>query len=700
MLTKFILYYDNFSQQYELQPDDLKNWDEIKCCYKRSEYSGIVRSFTSKFEFCNEAYRIIMDLFDRKGFASRARLDMMVMNDRWEYDCEFTAELDFSTLTYTHTILSINAIDNGTAAVIKANKSTKFEFVVGEDIPTCGEYVFDRLQILETATYEITQGESQSDGSLKGTYTTDQNKRLYVGRTGYEMGVGKVLLLNEDQTNEAKGCMFKAMKSTSVNFEWHVNVWLEGGCGRLVLMKNDEELYELSHAVKAKQRFRPGISSWSSIEQVMNYIHSDPYLSHDWAVESWDGDWVVVNGIVWEVRQNNGNTWENTGKSLVEYCTITFSDSKTFNVSVDDEVWIKFDATKETNYQIASSLFEFSWKARGSAVRIDAIRPLDLLEAIIMKFQGAMPDVGISDYDTRLANTLILASESVRAIPGAKIYASFNDFCNWMETVFGYTYEIDEEAYGMLIFKHRKEIFKDNAPVVEIPSATNIKYSIEKSVLYATINVGYAKKDYEGVNGRDEFNFNNTYQTGYTVTEKKLELKSPFRADSYGLEFNVQKRGEDTTDDSSDKDVFFVLGRQSGLDYYTVRNKSVVGAISNTMINGEFSPMECAAKNREFISLMATEMELIFASSEGNSDITIAGVKMSDNLIYEDLEMLTPGELTFTCEDIDMPADFNSLIKVRTEDFIYRGYIKDISRRYANPEAIEMTIMIKDKTPC
>lgn len=697
MLTKFILYYDNFSQQYELQPDDLKNWDEIKCCYKRTGYSGIVRSFTSKFEFCNEAYRIIMEMFDKKGFAARARLDMMVMNDRWEYDCEFTAELDFATLTYTHTILSINAIDNDTAAVIKANKSTKFEFVVGEDIPTCGQYIFDRLRVIENAKYTITQGESQEDGSLKGTYTTDQNNRLFIGRTSFEMGVGKVLLLNEDQTNDTDGRLFKAMKSVSIDFNWNVVVWLEVGCGRLVLMKNNSELYELCHAVSASKRWRPGIPSWSSIEAVKSYMASNHIGSDDLD----DGMWVVINGIVWCVSHDAvGQFWENTGKTVKEYCSLSFSDSKTIQVGTNDKIWIKFDSSSQRDYQIASSSFEFSWTARGASERIDAIWPLDLLEAIIMKFQGGMPDVGISNFDSRLANTLILASESVRGIPGAKIYASFNDFCNWMETVFGYTYEIDEEAYGMLIFKHRKEIFKYNAPVVEIGSAIDVKYSIEKSVLYSSVTVGYNQKDYEGVNGRDEFNFNNTYQTGYTVTDKKLELKSPFRADSYGLEFLVQKRGEDTTDDSSDKDVFFVLGQSYNGDYKTVRNKSVTGAISNTMINGEFSPMECAFANKEFISLMTDNMILSFASSEGNSEITVGGMQMNENLALDDCEMLSAGELTFTCEDVEMPADINSLIKVRTEDFIYRGFIKDVSRRYANPEAIEMTIMIKDKTPC
>lgn len=698
MLTKFILHYDNFRQQYELQPDDLKNWDEIQCCYKRTGYNGVVRSFTSRFEFCNEAYYIIMEQFDKYGFATRARLDMMVMNDRWEFDCEFSAELDFATLTYTHTVLSLHAIDNGTAAVIKANKSTKFEFVVGEDIPVCGSYIFDRLRVLENAKYAISQGESQSDGSLKGTYTTDQNQRLFIGRTSYEMGVGKVLLLNEDQTNDADGRLFKAMKSATIECEWSVNVWSETGCGRLVLMKNDTEIRELTVAISGRKRWLPGIPSWSSIEAVKSYMASNHIGSDDLT----DGMWIVINDIVWEVRHDNvGYGWENTGKTVNEYCTVSFSGTRTFQVVANDRVWIKFDSASDRNYQIASSSINFNWTARGEAARIDAIRPLDLLEAIVMKFQGGMPDVGISDFDSRLANTLILASESVRGIPGAKIYASFNDICDWLETVFGYTYEIDEEAYGMLMFKHRKEIFKYNAPVVEISSALDVKYSVEKSVLYSSVNVGYNKKDYEGVNGRDEFNFSNTYQTGFTVADKKLELKSPFRADSYGLEFNVQKRGEDTTDDSSDKDVFFVLGQPtSNGDFKTVRNKSVVGAISSTMINGEFCPMECVYANREFISLMTSNMELSFASSEGNSEITVGGVKMSEDLALDDCEMLTAGELTFFCEDFEMPADINSLIKVRTEDFIYRGYLKDASRRYACPEAIEMTIMVKDKTPC
>jgi len=96
------------------------------------------------------------------------------------YEPLFYCDLDFSSLTYTEYVLSMNAIDDSIASRIKAAKSTKFEFVVGEDIPVNGtKYLFDRIKMLETATYAITGGESAEDGSLTGDYTTDNNHRIY-----------------------------------------------------------------------------------------------------------------------------------------------------------------------------------------------------------------------------------------------------------------------------------------------------------------------------------------------------------------------------------------------------------------------------------------------------------------------------------------------------------------------------------------
>ncbi len=179
-----------------------------------------------------------------------------------------------------------------------------------------------------------------------------------------------------------------------------------------------------------------------------------------------------------------------------------------------------------------------------------------------------------------------------------------------------------------------------------------------------------------------------------------MELKSPFRADSYGIEFLVEKRDQDTTDNSSDKDIFFVSGVEKGGYFQTNRTPKIENSITDSLFNGEFSPMQCAGVNREYISLMAYSMVLKFASTEGNGNIKINGIGMSDDLWLEDCEMLTAGELKFTCSDQRIPKDKNCLIRVKSKDFIYEGFIRQVSFMLARPETVEYTIMIKTKTPC
>jgi len=218
MLTKYKLRIG--SNEYELQDDDLKNWDEVKCVFKRADFGGVVRTFTSKFEFTNEAYRLLMQEYDLRGFRASATITIYVINDNWMYEPLFYCDLDFSSLTYTEYVLSMNAIDDSIASRIKAAKSTKFEFVVGEDIPVNGtKYLFDRIKMLETATYAITGGESAEDGSLTGDYTTDNNHRIYVGLTNSEIAIGKAVHLNEDQ-EPGDGYLFLSKESLDITLEY------------------------------------------------------------------------------------------------------------------------------------------------------------------------------------------------------------------------------------------------------------------------------------------------------------------------------------------------------------------------------------------------------------------------------------------------------------------------------------------------
>lgn len=697
MLTKYILQIG--SEEYELSKDDLKNWSEVKCVYKRAEYGGIVRSFTSKFDFVNKAYRMLLSEFDKKGFNAKATLSLYIIDNNWNYNLEYSCDLDFASMTYTEHVLSINAIDDSVEGIIKANRSTKYEFIVGEDIPiNQTKFLYDRIKLLETATYAISEGESESDGSLLGEYTPDKNYRLYVGLTNSELSIGGGTYLNDSQAN-GDGYMFSSMKSLEITLEYSISVALEVGCAALVLMLNDIPIKELHRAVNGKSPFL-GFDQ-PSIDAVKNYIESDYDLKHRWATESWDGVWVTVKGIVWVVEtvpMVNTNQWVSTGKTREEYCTKEEHDTITFKTRPGDKVWLKYDSDKNSAYKIINSSLKFSWESKGMPVVIDSINPGVLLEHLLVKM-GVNYDSIILDPTGAIQDTLILPAECIRAIPGAKIQVSFKDFCDWFETVFGYIYVINEE-YGIIEFKHRAELFSTEAEIIELNDAVGFEYSSDQSVIYSSIVAGYDKKDYDSVNGRDEFNFNSTYTTGYNVTEKKLELKSPFRADSYGLEFLVTKRNQETTDNSGDKDIFFVKGVRDGGYLKPNRVPVIQNSITSTLINGEFSPMHCIGANREYISIMAPSLVLNFASTEGNGSIVIDGIGMSDDLWLEDCEMLTAGQLKFTSGELNLPKDMNCLIRVKSNDYIYEGFIRQISFALERPEAVEYTIMIKTKTPC
>lgn len=696
MLTKYKLLIG--STEYELQDDDLKNWDEVICVYKRAEYGGVVRSFTSKFEFVNKAYRLLMDEFDRKGLFAKAKMLFYVIDNNWRYNLTYQCDLDFATLTYSDYVLSMHAMDNSVASIIRGNKSVKYEFLVGEDVPTTvPQFLFDRLKMIETATYEITEGSNNDDGSLTGEYTTDKNYRLYVGLTNSEIAVGGTMLFNDDQTY-GDGFMLQPTKATEITLDYSIIVDYEVGCAPLILMNNNTPILQLHGGLNGRRRFLA--YDQPSLDAVMNYINSDVYYRNDWANNDWSGHWVTIQGIAWVVERDslNSNVWVNTGKKESEFLKVGVSDTITFNVHHGDKIWLKFNSDTDRDYKIYSSSLKFSWQAKGKPVTISSIAPNELLKRILWKM-GVDMDSTISTFNPVISRTLLLPAECIRNIPGAKIYVSFNDFCKWMEAVFGYIYVIDDEN-GILEFKHRSEIFTDSATVIEIEGARDFSYQTESDVLYSSVIVGYDKKDYDSVNGRDEFNFNTSYTTDYTVVGKKLELISPFRADSYGIEFLVEKRDQDTTDNSNDKDVFFVQGIEQGEYYVPNRTPVIKNSITGTLINGEFSPIYCVWVNREYISLMASDLTLRFASSEGNANIMINNIGMSDDLALEDCKMLTAGELQFTCGDLRIPNDVNSLIRVKSKDYIYEGYIRQVSFTLARPEAVEYTIMIKTKTPC
>lgn len=812
MLTKYYIEIDG--ARSEIPKECIKNWDEIKCVYKRADYSGVTRSFSSQFEFVGEMYDKLMALYLRDGVNAVAVLSLYVITDRWEWEEQFTCPLDFSTITWDNYILKLNCVDNSLAALIKANKGTKYEFNIGSDIKPNSSFNFDRMPMAENITYGFTNGDSY-DNCADILVKQTQNTRMWMGNIGDEITINQTINWNDDQEDNADGYLFSAEKDVEVTLDYEYSYRSDYGNGAglqfvLGIIRNGQAV--------------AGQMSWNlgSIvkDKILSGSYSDPGQLPP-AGNTYDSTYAIIQGIVW-MCQYCGHTmpngtpyeWRSLKKTPEEAFLRKKRSRLTLSLLSGDRVIINAlgyssTASQVVTFRCVSSKFVFSWLARGESVDIDVFRPETVINAILKRIGGSKMNLSarISSFDPRLANTYLMAGESVRGISSAKFYSSFNEFCDWMATVFGYTYfigsalqsrfkkilyvgdsfytpwsyddepwigsvdkecitfvsghnqffyvpkdesklytawsgsndyrgpdgypltdrlyEIDgelfyfEESEGVISapilydfdggnignqsqtinFVHRSEIFSNSADVKHIAHARDISYKVDSGQIYSSIVIGYEKKEYDSINGRDEFNFNNSYSTGCSVSSKKLTLTSKYRADSYGIEFTAQKRGKDTTDNQSDNNVFFVLAKRVDGQLVPDRSISIENALSDAVFNGAFSPLACLDANAGYIGMQSKALHLEFASSDGNSSIVIGGRSMS-----ADIDMTSPlmtcGLLEFTTDDTDSPASFDDLIEIENDGWRYRGFISEVSYLFARNESVKYKLIVKDIEPC
>jgi hypothetical protein len=323
---------------------------------------------------------------------------------------------------------------------------------------------------------------------------------------------------------------------------------------------------------------------------------------------------------------------------------------------------------------------------------LDVVKPQALLNRLLKSMNGGndgLTGVIVPSGEKRLDNALILAAESARKMPKAKLRTSFTKFSNWMSSVFGYVYDINGKV---VTFRPREDYFKAEV-VKEIKNYNGYQMSVNSSLIYSQVNVGFEKQDYESVNGKDEFRFTNIYNTGITMTDGKLELISPYRADAYGIEFLAQKIGEDTTDNESDNGVFFVCAQSDGEKYILDRTETIAGVISpETMFNVMYSPTSMIAANEAFLGGFIYELD--YASSEGNTAVRING-NVENRDISLNKGLFSVNEVEFETSDIDLPEDMTGIVQFEHQGEMVQGYYKSADFHYTKTQSAKITLIVK-----
>ncbi len=756
MLTRYILTVAGAG--HELTSEHIHNWDQIVCAYSRKDYNGVVRSFTSKFEFVGEAYDLLFDEYLHHGVKANAGITILTITDAWEWEEQFSAPLDFSTIQWDGLILSISAIDNSLAALINSKKTTRYEFIVGTDIMRDGVLNYDRLIMLNSAAHELMSNTTPTRPTEKTSSDIFLDRSLNFRRAmTYTIGDGETYESSpvsfQDETDSNGSYFLKVEKLATIEIEADIEFDRYIQQDGLIINDVDIRIKKFTN-VNSNVNDCDDVGSVFSFgsSQTMQYVGCYPSLEalkaaypltpqNSYAIIGSSNspsdveavyftpstniperlEWLPGNGTVVSSGHRGSQIMKCGSYRYIYKYTLQDLPAGTMiamfykaNIGrADPPIYIR----------LKSASIKTKWRSRAKAIYIDSIRPLTVAKALLDRIcEGKLnTSVHISEYDGRLKDTYLLAAECVRAIPQAKFYSSFSEFCDWMQTVFGYTYclgeRIKSSVEGMpdeqdIFFCHRSELFAgDNTKTIS--NCRDISYTVDSAYLYSSVEVGYDKQDYEAECGRDEWNFTAYYTTGIDASEKKLSLKSKYRADCYGLEFTAQKRTKETKDDKSDSTVFFVLcdekeiineqtesrGEEDGESTVSTelvlhRGTVIDGALSDTVFNGEFSPRHCVKANEGFISSMCQPLVLKFASTEGSADISIDGIPVNGDIAMTS-PLFTMGRISFSSDDVSFPEDVNSIIEVYSHGVIYKGFISSVELKYAKSEAAKYKLIVK-----
>lgn len=634
--------------------DNLVNWDDVEMSFKRNDYDGVVRSFSTKFQFANGAYSLLLKQYTDNYLKSNASIVFYIRNNSWLWNEKFRCALDFSTFSHNGTTCQINAVDNSLASLIKAKKGTQYEYPVGE-LKEEYKLFYDRMQMHNQANFTITGENEEESGAVMHTYvdipqnTEDISSSL------------PLYIVTPDIFNKNVVEIYDEEQNNNIPY---------------------------SGTTPPPAFFLKCLRTFTTVN-----------IKFDLVVRTFDGK--GLSNVI--LRHYDGTNYKDILRVVIPI-NDNYVAMKTPDEGIDikmasgDMLFFVLNAIGATRFDFAYPIADpryinISFVGQDEAVSIDVVKPISLLSRLLKSINGGKEGMTCeiaSGVDSRLDNTLIVAAESIRGIEDAKIYTSYTKFVKWMEAEFGFVPVVGENK---VTFVHRDSLFQDVQIKDFTGNSREFEYSINSSLIYSSIKVGYDKQDYDSVNGRDEFHFTNEYLTGITLTDNVLDLISPYRADAYGIEFLSSKRGEDTTDNKSDNDIFFVGAELLG-DKYKLIRIPVSGVISpDTMFNAMYSQRYMIKANEKLIGAFTDRLE--FASSEGNSDVVIDGVSEKADILISG-RSFTVGELSFETGDTEIPSDLSGYVVVTNGGKTYKGYLSNASYNLGRSEAVKYTLIVKE----
>lgn len=455
MLCKFYLHIG--SAKFDLASaidvtECVKNWEDIKISYTRKDLGGVVRKVSSDIEFIDSAREAILEEFEGHYLSAKASFAIYTIDNEWNYNLKWSCPLDFASMEDSDGILSISSIDNSAEALIKANKSTKYDYEIeGGNVCVDAVETVRRVRIKPTDFVQAT-GPNVWESRTMNSMQTQSGERF---ASCYFSGTA--ILVNEDgQEISSEGDDYIEVKAR----EYSDMIYVDDQLSRdwwLIRCKKECDVYLSLGNIQAEvEILHASAPSSTWVKAITGEREDGEKFTSMFRI--FDGEWRTrtsektrcINNAVFKIQGRNG-------ASEVIHMRPGDKFGIAFQVSIeedyDEEVAFRFRYryTKE-DAEVCEGNATYTYTS-GGAVYVPSKSLDDALQLLLASIGGtdSLANVGIysnivgriDDNDSTARLTRLIAASYIKDSAIKKMQLSFDYFAEMMEACFGYVYSIE-----------------------------------------------------------------------------------------------------------------------------------------------------------------------------------------------------------------------------------------------------------------
>lgn len=511
-----------------------KGWREQGLKWDRGfVYHGIIQTYTEPLKFVKDGAKILRYLYVNYGTEPECNLLIEKYNRTLAvraYEPYFLGEIDFSRYNREKDFVNTEIMEGGFMAKLKAKENTSIEIPV-LDNPNRVWVNMDGLLVL--GLFRFTGMEQPIDNSpptFMGSSRENFPTLLYFQTEGYSNG-----------DNNPKGNDYVGPNA---------------------------QMFQQNYAGVADMITLSSADKWF-IRNVSGSISYDYNIKGSMTIDHQNMT-VSAKKMTLYIYKNLGSA---LGTAVTKYTVIvggnipglgTLTETLDFDFNItlapDEQIWLWFrhsGLAGDVKYHLKKMDVNVSIPNRVKQSYIPALRNFDVGKAIFADIDPTTTFVSPLLETTHITKVLT-CGDALRGLLKAVMKTNIADYYKSNNALFN-TCMVHDKIGSTININEKAFAFDEATQILDLGRVSKFKHYPLTAEMFAKYIIGYRDVKYDEVNGKDEFNLTQEYQSPLVRITNEKDIRSDYRADMYGIELTRGNlEGKVLADSDSDNDIFWI----------------------------------------------------------------------------------------------------------------------------------------------